>query len=138
MVGYNLAGLAFFVSGILTVYLMKTFAGSDDFTAKVGGNLVGLTINYFIERYWVFKRDNAQQRSKSESLRYWILSIANFWIDIANVMLLGYFFGFNVYIATVISSGFFTVWNFVWYKYWVFPEYKAKKRPPVNAKRKYA
>jgi putative flippase GtrA len=32
--------------------------------------------------------------------------------------------GITPYIGFFISAGFFTVWSFLWYKYWVFPEQK--------------
>lgn len=30
--------------------------------------------------------------------------------------------GITPYIGFFISAGFFTIWSYLWYKYWVFPE----------------
>lgn len=139
IVGYNIAGLAFFAASYSTFWLLYEFVIKGDFlVAKIVGNMLGLTVNYLIERYWVFRRDNAKKRSFAEAARYWILSFVNFWIDIAIVYLLKEYAGITPYIGNFVSSWFFTVWNFLWYKYWVFPEYKAKRPKRVAAKRKYA
>jgi putative flippase GtrA len=31
-------------------------------------------------------------------------------------------FGITPYIGFFISAGFFTIWSYLWYRYWVFPE----------------
>jgi len=37
-------------------------------------------------------------------------------------------FGITPYAGFFISAGFFTVWSYLWYRYWVFPE-RAQKPP---------
>jgi hypothetical protein len=30
--------------------------------------------------------------------------------------------GLTPYLGQFVSSGFFTIWNYFWYRFWVFPE----------------
>jgi putative flippase GtrA len=43
--------------------------------------------------------------------------------------------GITPYIGQFISSGFFTVWNYFWYRFWVFPTQFAKHKSKVSVMR---
>lgn len=134
---YNIAGQAFFWSGYLVFFILYTLLSADFFVAKIIGNIVGLTVNYLIERYWVFARQGVQKRSRQEAERYWLLSAVNFFLDVILVWGLKEI-GISPYIGNFISSYFFFFWNYLWYKFWVFPVYHSGKHRSVKIRRRIA
>jgi putative flippase GtrA len=88
--------------------------------AKVLADAIGWSLNYLVQRYWAF----AGQHHLSEMQhvgRYLTIETIGFVLDyliIAGLRLIG----ITPYIGFFISAGFFTIWSYLWYKYWVFPE----------------
>lgn len=113
---YLVAGGAYFWSGYFIIVFLTPVIGL--WWANLIGNGVGITVNFILERYWVF--DSKKKRSITQtSYRYIIYTVINFFLN--------YFIlkglqdiGINVAIGQFISAGFFTVWNFIWYRLWVF------------------
>ena len=121
---YLVAGGAWFWSGYFIIVFLTPVIGL--WWANLIGNGVGLTVNFILERYWVF--NSTKKRKTTEvSWKYIVLTAFNF--------LLNYFIlkglqdiGITVAIGQFISSGFFTVWNYLWYRFWVFQEPPHKRR----------
>lgn len=126
--GYMVAGGAFFWSGYASFAVFYSVFHWPLFVAKQVANLIGLTINYILEDQWVFKKKRANTTyDKRRASRYIIITIVNFGIDYLIVADLKQI-GITPYVGQFVSAGFFTVWNFVWYKYWVFAHHPSKKR----------
>ncbi len=120
---YMISGGAWFWSGYIIIVLL------DDrmplFYANFIGNAVGITLNFILERYWVFKTSRPATVVVATE-RYAIYTAIN-------AFLLNYFIlkvlrsnGIEPEIGQFIAAGFFTVWNYIWYKAWVF---KGKEKP---------
>lgn len=124
---YMISGGAYFWSGYLTFFIIdKGFKGSF-FWAKSISTLAGWTINYLLQRYWVFKNSKLAKHQTEVTARYAIITLVDFVLDYFIVLGLKTV-GLTPYLGQFVSSGFFTVWNYLWYKYWVFPE-KFNKQP---------
>ncbi len=115
---YIVAGGAWFWSAYFITI------GLDDYIglvwANIIGNLVGVTINYFLSVLWVFKtKDN--RHAMSASWKYIIYTGLNFILSayMLNAMKK---VGIPPEISQFISAGFFTIWNYIWYKFWVFKD----------------
>lgn len=128
---YFVAGGAFFWSGYFAFAIFYSVFGWPLFIAKLLANVIGLSINYILEDRWVF---NSKQRDKLQTRRtgrYITITLINFGIDYLIVAGLNKK-GISPYIGQFVSAGFFTAWNFVWYKYWVFaphtPKHKEAKK----------
>lgn len=136
IVEYMVAGGAFFWSGYVAFALFDAVLGMPLFVAKQLANLIGLTVNYILEDQWVFKKGKSKkQYDRRRTSRYVIITIINFGIDyliVANLKEVGV----SPYIGQFVSAGFFTVWNFVWYKYWVFAHHPSRKKGKRTVKRK--
>lgn len=125
---YMITGGVWFWSGYLLISLLDNHIGL--FSANLIGNSVGFTLNFLLERYWVF-RSKKPAKLGVMAARYIIYTILN-------ALILNYFilYGIRQYlglepeIGQFIASGFFTVWNYIWYKLWVF-----KKDPQKRPKR---
>jgi len=90
------------------------------FWAKVAGDIVGWTLNYFVQRFWAFS-DRASLGEMKHAGRYVFIETIGFVLDYLIIAGL-YHIGISPYIGFFLSSAFFTVWSYSWYKYWVFPE----------------
>lgn len=117
IVQYLISGGAWFWSGYILIVLLDDVIGL--FLANMVGNGVGLTINFFLNRYWVFK-GSRQAPLETATSRYIIYTGLNAFV-LNYLILLGLQrVGIKPEIGQFIASGFFTVWNYLWYKSWVF------------------
>jgi putative flippase GtrA len=92
--------------------------------AKIAADAVGWTLNYLAQRYWAFNSDHPRLHEMQHVSRYLFIETIGFILDYAIIAGLKAV-GITPYIGFFISAGFFTIWSFLWYKYWVFPEDKS-------------
>lgn len=116
---YSLSGGAYFWSGYIVFFICDHYLGWNLWWAKLLANIVGVTVNYLLERFWVFRHTRHVPAYKKAPTRYIVLTLTNFVIDYWIVRGLQAV-GITPYIGQFISAGFFWGWNWVWYKYWVF------------------
>ena len=102
--------------------------------ATILSNVVGWTANFILQRFWVFNNKSLKSHQTQVTTRYIIITLADF--------VLNYFIlfglkniGITPAIGQFISSAFFTVWNWFWYKLWVFPEHMKKHKTMVTPAR---
>lgn len=116
---YWVGGNIFFFSGYITFSIAYGPCHIRWWHAKILGDIVGWTLNYLVQRYWAFARKDLQLHEGKTRVRYIILSVVDTVLDYLIVGGL-YHLGLTPYLGAFVSAGFFTVWNFVWYRYWVF------------------
>lgn len=126
VVEYLISGGAYFWSGYLMFFVLDKGVGLNLWWAKLLANITGWTVNYILQRYWVFNNPKLKRQTTKITLRYTIITLVNFVLDYLIVAGLKNA-GITPYIGQFISSGFFTVWNYLWYKFWVFPQETKKK-----------
>jgi len=114
---YMVTGGVWFWSGYVIIITLDNYIGL--FLANLIGNTVGITLNFLLERYWVFRTKNKAKLGLIAK-RYIIYTVLNAYI--LNYLILDGLRqnGIQPEIGQFIASGFFTVWNYFWYKYWVF------------------
>lgn len=128
---YMVSGGAWFWSGYAAYAVLDAVLGVSFWYAKIGSYIIGASINFLLQRYWVFKQKNTSKKQLGDSAkRYYSLMVVNFVLDQAIVGGLREV-GISPYIGQFISSGFFTVWNWLWYSLWVFGK-KDKKPAPKH------
>lgn len=94
--------------------------------SKMAADAIGWSLNYFVQRYWAFNSEHMRFSEMQHASRYIFIESIGFVLDyliIAGLKAVGV----TPYIGFFISAGFFTVWSYLWYKYWVFPENKTLK-----------
>jgi putative flippase GtrA len=94
------------------------------FPAKVLADAIGWTANYLAQRFWAFS-DRKHLSEMDHATRYIAIESIGFVLDYLIIWGLKSV-GITPYIGFILSAGFFTIWSWFWYKYWVFPE---KKKP---------
>lgn len=124
LIEYAITGGAWFWSGYAMFALLYSVFGWHIVWAKIVSYIFGLSVNFLLERFWVFGDTHARKQLQAVTTRYVLLSVLNLGIDTGIVWGLDKV-GINPYIGQFISAGFFTVWNYVWYKLWVFTKKKS-------------
>ncbi len=131
---YAVTGGAWFWSGYAVFALCYGVLKLDIVASKIISYTIGLLVNFVLERFWVFDDTHERHELNKVTGRYIVLSVVNLGIDTAIVWGLNQV-GITPYIGQFVSAGFFTVWNYVWYKLWVFARGKGPgpKRPAAPA-----
>ena len=110
---YFWSGYAVFALGYSVFHLWWLWA-------KVAADIVGWTLNYLVQRYWAFASDRLKLSEMQHVGRYIFIETIGFILDYLIIYALNAV-GITPYIGFFVSAGFFTVWSYLWYKYWVFP-----------------
>ena len=102
--------------------------------ATILSNVVGWTANFVLQRFWVFNNRSLKSHQTQVTTRYIIITLIDF---VLNYFILFGLKGIGITpaIGQFISSAFFTVWNWFWYKLWVFPEHMKKHKTIVTPAR---
>ncbi len=118
---YMISGGAYFWSGYGMFFFIDKILGESFFWAKSVSILFGWIINFILQRYWVFKNPKLKSNETEVTGRYIVITLVDFVLDYFLVWGLK-LIGITPYIGQFVSAGFFTIWNYLWYKFWVFPE----------------
>lgn len=124
---YCVSGGAYFWSGYLAFALADKGLHWSLWWAKLGANIIGWVVNYSLQRYWVFNNKGLKGHQTQVTGRYAVITLVDFVLDYLIVAGLKQL-GLTPYLGQFVSAGFFTFWNYLWYRFWVFPEKFTKKR----------
>jgi len=116
---FMVGGTTYFWSGYIVFAICYSGFHWDWLPAKMAADVVGLTFNYLIQRYWTFNSRKLTHHEGRTVGKYGVVSAMNLVLDyliIAGLKAVG----ISPYLGFFISAGFFTIWNYVWYKFWVF------------------
>lgn len=119
---YSIGGSIYFWVGYGVFAICYSLFGWWWFWAKVAADVIGWSLNYFVQRYWAFG-SNPKLSEMQHIGRYIFIETIGFILDYVIIAGLDAI-GITPYIGFFVSAAFFTVWSFLWYKYWVFPEKK--------------
>jgi len=93
-------------------------------------DVIGWSLNYLVQRLWAFN-DQVHLSEMAHAARYVSIESVGFVLDYLIIWGLKAI-GISPYAGFFISAAFFTVWSFLWYKYWVFPETNGKKQGALH------
>lgn len=126
---YMISGGAFFWSGYAAFFVFDALLDWTLFWATSLSYLIGWTVNFLLQRYWVFDNPRLKKHELEVTGRYIAISLVNLVINYGILWSLKQA-GVTPYIGQFVSAGFFTVWNYLWYKMWVFSP--RRKKPARN------
>ena len=92
----------------------------DWLPSKIAADLIGWSLNYLVQRFWAFS-DQIHLGEMQHASRYVMIESIGFVLDYGIIFGLNSL-GISPYIGFFLSAGFFSIWSYLWYKYWVFPE----------------
>jgi putative flippase GtrA len=116
---YMIGGTVYFWSGYGIFALCYSGFAWDWLPAKMAADAVGWTLNYAVQRYWAFNARGLRDHEGRTAGRYALISGLNLILDYFIIWGLKSV-GVSPYVGFFISAGFFTVWNYFWYRFWVF------------------
>lgn len=116
---YMIGGGVYFWVGLAIFSFCYSVLGWHWLVAKAMGDVIGWTLNYLIQRYWVFANPWLKKHEGRAATRYTIINALDFGIDYAIVIGLKSI-GITPYIGVFVSSAFTSVWDYLWYRFWVF------------------
>jgi putative flippase GtrA len=118
---YMAGGSLYFWVGYAVFAICYSGLGWGWLPAKILADAIGWSLNYIVQRYWAFNSDHLKLSEMQHVGRYLFIEAIGFVLDYAIIGGLKAI-GVTPYVGFFISAGFFTVWSYLWYKYWVFPE----------------
>lgn len=116
---YLIGGGVYFWSGLAIFALLYSVFHIDWLVAKIVADAIGWTLNFFVQRYWAFNDRRLKNKTASTGKRYFVITLLNFAIDYSIVATMKHF-GVTPYLGIITASIFFTIWNYLWYRFWVF------------------
>lgn len=117
---YLAGGSVYFWSGYIVFAIGYSVFHWYWLWAKLLADALGWSFNYIAQRYWAFA-DQAHFKEIKHIGRYLTIESIGFVLDYAIIAGLR-LIGISPYYGFFISALFFSVWSYLWYKYWVFPE----------------
>lgn len=124
---YMIGGGVYFWSGLGVFAICYSLFNWDWLIAKMLADVVGFSLSYFIQRYWAFDDPRLKRKTLQTGKRYFLISAITLIVDYGIVATLKSM-GVTPYIGLFVSSLFLTVWNYLWYRFWVFdPNQKVRR-----------
>lgn len=117
---YMVGGGAQFWSGYAAFAVFDQVLGISFWLAKSLAYFLGISVNFVLQRFWVFKQKRLSNRQLEQTAgKFYLLMMVNFVLDLAIVGGLREL-GVTPYIGQFVAAGFFTVWNWFLFRLWVF------------------
>lgn len=116
---YMIGGGVYFWSGLGVFALCYSVFHWYFLLAKALADIIGWTLNYTIQRYWAFFDKRLADYEGRVRFRYILINSVDFVFDygiVGGLKLLGV----TPYIGFFVSAAFTTVWDYLWYRFWVF------------------
>lgn len=130
-VEYMVSGGAYFWVGYVILNYLYYSLHWGLWWSTIVSNSIGWTVNFLLQRYWVFKNPHLKKHLGQVTGRYIFITLVDF---VLNYFILFFLtqVGITPAIGQFISAAFFTVWNYAWYRWWVFPERLPAPRHPAR------
>jgi putative flippase GtrA len=116
---YMVGGGVYFWGGMAVFALTFDVFKWPWWVAKGLADIVGWSANYAIQRYWAFYDSKLQGQDKRVIFRFVLVNAVDLVFDYAIVAAFIYN-GITPYAGFFASAGFTTVWDYLWYRFWVF------------------
>lgn len=132
-VEYMIGGGVYFWSGLGVFAICYSVFHWDWLIAKIIADIIGWTLGFVVQRYWAFNDPRLKRKTFQTGRRYFGITLVNLAIDYGIVASLKAL-GVTPYLGMFISSLFFTVWNYLWYRFWVFDPKQGSGRSKNSAR----
>lgn len=133
-VEYLVSGGVYFWVGYFILLYLYHVVHLNLWWSTIISNIIGWSVNYVLQRFWVFGNKSLKAHQTEVTGRYIFITLLDF---VLNYLILKGLVKVHIdpAIGQFISSGFFTGWNWFWYKFWVFPEHMAKHKTVITPAR---
>jgi putative flippase GtrA len=129
---YMVSGGVYFWTGYAAFFVFWSMLHWSLWWAKILADVIGWVVNYMLQRFWVFSDSSLSEHRVEVTGRYAVITLVDFLLDYVIVRELKVV-GITPYIGQFVSAGFFTIWNYAWYRWWVFPETHRLRGQPARS-----
>ncbi|HSW78907.1 MAG TPA: GtrA family protein [Candidatus Babeliales bacterium] len=116
---YMVGGGVYFWGGMAIFALCFEVLHWPWWVAKGLADIIGWSANYAIQRYWAFYDSKLKGQDRRVIFRFILINGIDLVFDYAIVAAFIYN-GLTPYAGFFASAGFTTVWDYLWYRFWVF------------------
>lgn len=121
LVEYAISGGVYFWVGYILLDIFYYAWGWNLWWSTIVSSVIGWIVNYALQYYWVFKNPALAKHRTRTTSRYLVITVADWLINYLILAALKSI-GITPAIGQFVSAAFFTVWNYLWYRFWVFPK----------------
>jgi len=118
----QLAGNILFWGTYAGYFVLHTLFGWAEVSALASASLFAHLLFFIANKEWVFDDKTGKRKTSSELVRFVLFMGMNYFINLGIIAGLREYFNVDPYIGQFIAALFFTVWNFVGLRFWVFQE----------------
>jgi putative flippase GtrA len=116
---YMVGGGVYFWGGLVVFALCFDVLQWSWLVAKVLADILGWSANFAIQRYWAFYNPKLKGHDRRVLFRYVLINGIDLIFDYGIVAAFVYHH-ITPYTGFVASSTFTTIWDYLWYRFWVF------------------
>ena len=116
---YMVGGGVYFWGGLAVFAVCYNGLQWEWYVSKVLADIAGWTANFSIQRYWAFYDSRLKGQDKRVVYRYVLVNGIDLFIDYGIVASFVHA-GFTPYAGFFASALFTTIWDYLWYRFWVF------------------
>ncbi len=118
---FIIVGIFNTIIGLSAIYSLIYF-GVNNYIANIFGYMLGLTVGYILNKYYVFGVHYSNKNKYGQFVKYLVIFIIAYTVNIVILFIaLKYMTG---YLAQFISMGAYTIINFILNKYITFKDSK--------------
>lgn len=118
----QLAGNILFWVTYAGFFVLHELLGWADLSALATASIVAHLCFFIADKEWVFNDKTGQRKTGVEVVRFILFMGMNYFINLGIIAGLDKYFDVSPYIGQFVAAAFFTVWNFVGLRFWVFQE----------------
>jgi len=119
---YFLVGFSGLFLDLATLIFFKEFFGLNATIAVILNQILMLTYNFLLNKYWSFK--NTEMPHK-QIIRYLTLAGLNYLFSVGMMYFFNHIYEFDYRLVRIATIAMMVFWNFFLYKFWV---YKAENK----------
>jgi putative flippase GtrA len=102
-----------------TLILLKEYCGWAPVLAVVVNQILMITYNFTLNKYWSFKNKEMPHR---QIVKYLILAGCNYLFSILIMYIFNHLLDFDYRLVRLATIAVMVSWNFFLYKYWVYKQ----------------
>ncbi|EKE07164.1 MAG: hypothetical protein ACD_18C00175G0027 [uncultured bacterium] len=121
---YFLVGFSGLFLDLATLIFFKEFFGLNATIAVVCNQVLMLTYNFLLNKYWSFKN---KEMPHKQIVRYLVLAGFNYLFSVGVMYLFNHILEFDYRLVRIATIAVMVMWNFFLYKYWVYKQIKNPK-----------
>jgi putative flippase GtrA len=117
-------GGLYFVTGLIVFAITFNGLNWPWYISKGLADILGWSLNYAVQRYWAFSNSKLKGQDRRVVSRFVLVNAVDLIFDYAIVAAciawVPLSLNLRPYIGFALSASFTTIWDYLWYRFWVF------------------